>query len=54
MPFERQIENLRKGLENDFSKYRSLEEGKMLLLKIWADHFEILLQQCELLVLINP
>jgi hypothetical protein len=27
MPFERQIEMLRKSLENDFSKYRSLEEG---------------------------
>jgi hypothetical protein len=26
MPFERQIENLGKSLENDFSKYRSLKE----------------------------
>jgi hypothetical protein len=27
MPFERQIEKLEKGLENNFLKYRSLEEG---------------------------
>jgi hypothetical protein len=31
MPFERQIEKLGKGLKNDFSKYRSLEE--------WANDF---------------
>jgi hypothetical protein len=27
MPFERQIEKLGKGLQNNFSKHRSLEEG---------------------------
>jgi hypothetical protein len=50
MPFERQIEKLGKDLEYIFFSIDLLKKGQMLLLKVWADQFEILLQQCELLI----
>jgi hypothetical protein len=42
MSFERQIEKLEKGLENDFSKYQSLEKGANDFIENLADHIEII------------